>query len=240
MRYYTFLAAIAAIALSAAAPCARAADTILLGGVGSTVERFATDAPTMTLKGLPHDEASLEKAHWGYYRPWFRPWWGYGFNRPWFRPWFGYGFYRPWFGSGFYRPWFYRPWFGGFWPWYGISYAYAPTVAVDYGYGVTIPTVLSVTQRTPSAPTAWPPAGPEALPTPAQPGGFRYDGGPIRAVPPAGVALAPALDKPSAGRVAPTRLVSQPKPKPAYPAYGEPPVKPNEPTNNLRVNSTSR
>src|SRR5689334_16559647 len=73
MRSSMVSAAIAAIALSAIAPSARAAETVLLGGVGSTA-RFSTDAPTMTLKGLPHDDASFEKTHWGYYRPWLRPW----------------------------------------------------------------------------------------------------------------------------------------------------------------------
>lgn len=82
MRCHTLLAAVAAIALWAAAPSARAGDTILLGGVGSTADRFAKDAPTMTLKGLPHDDASLEKTHWGFYRPWVRPWRDYGFARP--------------------------------------------------------------------------------------------------------------------------------------------------------------
>jgi len=108
MRHGTFLAAALVAALLAVTSPARAADTVLLGGVGSTATRFANDAPTMTLKGMPGDDATVEKTHWGYYRPWFRPWWGYGF----YRPWLGYGFYRPWlyrpwYGYGFYRPWIY-------------------------------------------------------------------------------------------------------------------------------------
>jgi hypothetical protein len=236
-------AAIAAIALSATGPSARAADTVLLGGVGSTAQRFATDTPTMTLKRLPQDDASFEKAHWGYYRPWVRPW-GVGYYRPWIRPWYGYGWYRPWggyrpgIGYGFYRPWVY-PWLGWSYPWYGISYTYAPAVPLDYGYVETVPASLTVTQRAPAAPPAWAAPGSESLPSPGQPGNFRYDGGPVRPVPPAG-ATPPPVDEPSGGRGAPTRLVSQPKPKRAYPAYGEPPAKPVGRTTNVPVTEARR
>lgn len=246
MRHCIFLAAVAAVGLWATAPSARAADTVLLGGIGSSAARSAVDAPAMTLKGLPTEDATLQKAHWGYYRPWFRPYWGYGFYRPWFRPWFGYGFYRPW----FYRPWFgtgfYQPWFSYGWsqPWYGISYAYAPTISVDYapvGYVETVPTSLTVTQQGVPAASVWPPAGRESLPTPGQPGGFRYDGGPLRPVPPAGVSPPPPVDESLSGsRSAPTRVVSQPKSRLTYPAYGEPPAKPSVQTNSLRVNTTRR
>src|SRR5262249_15623830 len=148
-------------------------------------------------KALPGSDATVENVHWGYFRPWVRPWWGAGFSRPWgFGPAWGWGFSRPWWGWGLSRPWWgwggfrpgwgwggFRPWWGwGFsrpswgWgfsqPWWGISYADAPTSSIGYAgrvYAESVPTAVSVTQLGVPARSAWPPAGPESLPTPLQP-----------------------------------------------------------------------
>src|SRR5262245_51401097 len=186
MRHCIFLAAVAAVGVLATAPSARASDTVLLGGIGSSGARSAVDAPAMTLKGLPGTDATVENVHWGYYRPWFRPWWGSGFARPWVGPWWGSGFARPWvgpwwgsgfarpwvgpwWGSGFARPWvgFYRPWFRPWWwgtsfnqPWWGISYASAPTITLGYGapeFAESISPAVAVTQVSVPAQSPWPP-----------------------------------------------------------------------------------
>jgi hypothetical protein len=245
MRQQPFWAAAAVIALLAGTSSARAGDTVLLGGVGSSAERFAFDAPAMTLKGLPNDVATLEKMHYGFSRPWggfgfYRPWGGLGFNRPWswgfrpwswgFRPWFGY--YRPWFG--FYRPWFgfARPWWGvGFYrPWNGISWASAPALAINYSPVTCAEPMGVATQILPTPAVAVRP-GPEPLPTPVRPVV------PAVPAPPApGVAPPPAFDEPMSGRRATTTRVSS-KSKLTYPAYGESPAKPAPRTNSFLVNT---
>ena len=241
MRLRPFLAGLAVAGLLGAVPPARAADTVRLGGVGSMSAARTTDTPTMTLKGLPDDDATFENAHlvrrfaYGVARAATHPFGGY------FRPYYhGYGFYRPWFyrpySYGFYQPWFYRPWsFGYSWPWYGVSYAYAaPAVAVDYGVYGCAPSVFAPAPLTLAQPAAPLPVGPaaETLPVPRANGGFRYDRGPARPVPPPPTAPpppvvpGPTINEPLAGRPATTRLVAQPKKKLAYPAYGEAPAKP--------------
>src|SRR5919201_5602154 len=131
-------AAAAAAALFAATPPARAADTMLLGGVGTSTARFA-DAPALTLKGSDADDATVENVHLvrrlaygvthpfgGYYRPY-----SYGFYRPYFhgyyRPYYA-GYYRP-YSYGFYRPYYYRPYYWGYYRPYGVGVSvYATSV----------------------------------------------------------------------------------------------------------------
>jgi hypothetical protein len=243
MKHRIFLAAVTVAALLAAASSARAADTVLLGGVGSAT-RFETDTPTMTLEGLPHDDATFEKT-WGYYRPrFYRPWYGYGFYRPWYgwggwggyRPWF----YRPWYGYGFYRPWFYRSFYYG-WPGYGGAFAYLPiSSTAGYGSVESLDAGTPVTHLTlPSTPIAAAQYR-ETTPAPLEPGHFRYDGSPERPVPLPGTAPAPTVDEPLSGRPAVNRLVSQPKKKLAYPAYGEMLPKPGGRPGVIPVNSARR
>src|SRR5436305_12469580 len=109
MRLRPFLAGLAVAGLLGAVPPARAADTVRLGGVGSMTAARTTDTPTMTLKGLPDDDATFENAH-------LVRRFAYGVARAATHP-FG-GYFRPYYhGYGFYRPWFYRPWsFGYSWP----------------------------------------------------------------------------------------------------------------------------
>ena len=71
--------------------------------------------------------------HFGFYDPWYSPWYGGGFGWGWNRPFYG-GFYDPWFGGGFgfSMGWGWNnPWYGGGFGWgwnnwYGNPY---------YGYG---------------------------------------------------------------------------------------------------------
>jgi len=196
----------------------------------------------MTLKGMPGDDATVEKTHWGYYRPWFRPWWGYGF----YRPWLGYGFYRPWlyrpwYGYGFYRPWIYGPsYYGLGWPGYGAYYGYLPVSSGGYGTAESFDGGTPVTQlKLPSTPIPAAPE-PETARAPVGPGQFRYDGGPTRPVPLPGTAPAPTVDESPANGPVVNRLVSQPKKKHSYPAYGETLPKPSARPNVSTVSSTRR
>ncbi len=135
-------------------PSARAADTMLLAGVGSLMSRDIT-APTITLKGDATTAADIVNvghggghgggfghvgagaAHFAGAHAFHGAWhggfhgWGWGGYRAWgwggFRGW-GWGGYRGW-GWGGFRPWYgyYRPW-GGYWGGY-------PGVAVNFGNG---------------------------------------------------------------------------------------------------------
>src|SRR2546426_459624 len=104
MRVRPVLTAAVAAVLLAAPPPSRAADIVLLGGIGTSTARFSDDAPAMTLKGPLADDAPVESVHlvrrlaFGV---------AYGVTHP-----FG-GYYRPYY-AGFYRPYAYRPYYSGF------------------------------------------------------------------------------------------------------------------------------
>ncbi len=85
-------------------------------------DKLALTAPIAEV----HYRGYRRYGHYGWGRPYYRPWayrphyrpWGY--YRPYYRPW-GYGYYRPWGG-------YYRPYYRGYYPAYG--YRYDPSGAI--------------------------------------------------------------------------------------------------------------
>ena len=165
-------AAVAFGGLLSLGPAARAADTVMLGGVGSMSRAFDR-TPTLTLEGAPADTVEVfrgpiargvvgigrgavytaGRVAYGAGRV------AYGAGRfaLGYRPFYGY--YRPW---GWYRPYygFYRPW-GYYRPWYGVGFGFGTYLAgYPYyypGYYAAYPSAYysSVTYASPSVVVAY-------------------------------------------------------------------------------------
>jgi hypothetical protein len=220
-------------------PSARAADTMMLAGVGSLSSALDRSAPTVTLELTDAKKADTVEAYfplargairasgrlaWGTARVaagypfrgwgWYRPWGG------WYRPW-GLGWWRPW---GWYRPWigvgygagyaYAGSWYGGYYP--GVSVTVGGGYPCGCGYGSSIEYAPSITYPTPAPPAAaetGPPPQPRnvAPPIPERaPMPMTPPANPPRPITPP---TAPAIQ--TVVRKAPKKL--------EYPAYGESP-----------------
>ena len=159
---------------------------------------------------------------WG--RGWWgnRGWWGWGWGN---RGWWGWGwpYWGGWGGGYGYSPYYNNWWYSSDWPYYD----YYPSTAY-YGGQADCPSATLVTPpvsldvQTPSLRT--PPAGFETPPMPRPQrvpadGTFPYDGGPRN--PPPMPKSGPIFNDAPATLPLTGRVVSLPKPKYVYPAYGE-------------------